>query len=469
MARISLCMIVKDEEAMLADCLASARGGVDEMIVVDTGSKDATKSLARAAGARVFDFVWCNDFAAARNEALRHALGDWVLVLDADERIAAGSAPRLRSAVKRAKFDVGLLPLHNAARLDASVAEVLSGAAREGEINYVPRLLRNTDGLVYGDPVHENVTAWLQRRGTRVNGIDVPIVHFGATKEVVDARNKIERNRTLLAVRIDRNPADFEAYGYLAHECLRAGAVDEGYDVAARGWQHVARSQDFSAVHRLATVRSHLQIMRKEYAEGRETLRVARSFGENPDFPFLRAYAFESEALHVADTAERRKLLELARDGYRECMRLAGMAFINIFANGCTTWYGATRLGTTELQLSDAAGALRSFEAALRFRSEYEPARLGKAEATLDCGDALGALFQLEPLLKESLDAWVLAAAAAEKLGRGSDLRLLTRRAMALLPKGFVGAHRRERLRGLVSRLRISVAADERLTELAPT
>src|SRR6185369_15137649 len=90
--------IVKDETARLAACLESVSGTVDEIVIVDTGSTDDTVELARARGARVVSWAWRDDFAAARNESLRHARGDWVLVLDADERLALG-APTVRGSV----------------------------------------------------------------------------------------------------------------------------------------------------------------------------------------------------------------------------------------------------------------------------------------------------------------------------------------------------------------------------------
>ena len=85
--RVSLTMIVKNEEANLPSCLASVADLVDEIVIVDTGSTDRTKEVATSWGARVFDFAWIDDFAAARNEALRHARGDFVFWLDADDRI----------------------------------------------------------------------------------------------------------------------------------------------------------------------------------------------------------------------------------------------------------------------------------------------------------------------------------------------------------------------------------------------
>src|SRR5512134_3132536 len=110
---------------MLPGCLESARGAVDEVVVVDTGSSDRTRELARAAGAKVVEWAWRDDFAAARNEALRHATGGWILVLDADERLAPGAAAALRRTVAGAAFDLGLLLLHNAARPEARPEDVV--------------------------------------------------------------------------------------------------------------------------------------------------------------------------------------------------------------------------------------------------------------------------------------------------------------------------------------------------------
>jgi len=78
-ANLTISLIVRNEEQTLGRCLDSVRGLADEIVVVDTGSTDGTREIAAAHGARVFDFPWCDDFAAARNESLRHATGQWVL------------------------------------------------------------------------------------------------------------------------------------------------------------------------------------------------------------------------------------------------------------------------------------------------------------------------------------------------------------------------------------------------------
>ncbi len=450
MPRITLCMIVRDEEAMLAGCLASARGAVDDMVVVDTGSRDATKEVARAAGARVFDFTWCDDFAAARNAALRQAHGEWILQLDGDERLTPESGPHIRAAVARAKFDCGLLRIHDAARVDAPFADVVSGRERQSEVQLVARLIRRTPDLEYVDAIHENVLPWVRRRGTKVASVDADIVHLGATAQVVDSKKKVDRNVRLLRARIAQSPTDLVAYGYLAHDYLRAGLLDEALEVAEAGWEHVglARRRKIS-VHRLAIARTYLFVPRRRFAEIRETNEIARSIdGENPDFTYVDAYSWEVQARYATGD-ERRAALVAARDGYRRCLAFGDRVFSTAFVFGASTWAGATRLGTVQMLLGETDDALRSFDAALAVRPAEREALLGRAEAMIDRGDAAGALQRIEGLLDGSPDAWTLAAVAVGALGRPADVALFAKRAGALATKGFVAPHRRERLQTL--------------------
>ena len=94
---LSLSMIVRNEETRLEACLKSVEGFCDEKLVLDTGSTDGTVALAQGAGARVEHMEWPGDFAPARNRALELVSGDWVLVLDADERLLADVQPQLQA------------------------------------------------------------------------------------------------------------------------------------------------------------------------------------------------------------------------------------------------------------------------------------------------------------------------------------------------------------------------------------
>ena len=84
---VSLCMIVKDEELFLRDCLESIKNVIDQIVIVDTGSRDATIDIAKEYKASIYHFKWCDDFSAARQESIKHANCDWILYLDADERL----------------------------------------------------------------------------------------------------------------------------------------------------------------------------------------------------------------------------------------------------------------------------------------------------------------------------------------------------------------------------------------------
>jgi len=93
---VSFALIVRNEEAKLPACLESIAGIAGEIIVVDTGSTDRTKEAAAGFGAKVFEFPWIDDFAAARNECIRHASGEWIFWLDADERVDEENREKLR-------------------------------------------------------------------------------------------------------------------------------------------------------------------------------------------------------------------------------------------------------------------------------------------------------------------------------------------------------------------------------------
>ncbi len=239
---------------MLPGCLDSVKGVVDQVVVVDTGSSDRTPELARRAGAQVVPFAWREDFAAARNASLAAARGEWVLVLDADERLAPGAGRALREAVRRHDAaPLGVLPLHHASRLDASCDEVLSGRARLGEPTELHRLLRRTPDLAYEGLVHEHVDGWLGRHGRKGMRVAAPIVHYGAVPELRRERGKDVRNQTLLRRLAESDPTDLDASGYLAMELYTQGDYQGALAVVEERWP---RRHGWGSTSRLAAWRS---------------------------------------------------------------------------------------------------------------------------------------------------------------------------------------------------------------------
>jgi hypothetical protein len=142
--RLSVCMIVKNEERFLGQCLASVKGLADELIVIDTGSTHRTVEIARQHGAHVGHFEWCNDFAAARNASIAPATGDWILFLDADEELSPAEKQNLPGQLNSNNVALIRLPLTN---------------THQGHISkpILPRLYRNIPTIQFQGCVHEGV------------------------------------------------------------------------------------------------------------------------------------------------------------------------------------------------------------------------------------------------------------------------------------------------------------------------
>lgn len=193
---ISLAMIVKNEAASLAACLRSAEPAVDEIVVVDTGSTDRTREIARDFGAVVHEWVWRDDFADARNQALGYASGDWVLVLDADERLAAGCAARVRALVAGGAAD----------GFNCRLVSTLPPTEPSPTIvHWYCRLFRRRDGIAYEGRIHEQIAPSIVRGGGRIAQSDVVILHEGYA---TPSPAKLERNIALLRRQIDEHPDD---------------------------------------------------------------------------------------------------------------------------------------------------------------------------------------------------------------------------------------------------------------------
>ncbi|MDY6953360.1 MAG: tetratricopeptide repeat protein, partial [Thermodesulfobacteriota bacterium] len=185
---ISLCMIVKNEEHHLARCLSSLTPVVDEIIIVDTGSTDRTKEMATLLGARVFDFEWSDDFAAARNLSISKASGDWILVMDADEVISPLDYDSLRRLVNNAtaKPTAYSVVTRNYSTRTNTIGWTMNDGAYgndEAGAGWMPsvkvRLFPNDSRIRFDYPVHERVEPSLRRAGVKIKRCPIPVHHYG--------------------------------------------------------------------------------------------------------------------------------------------------------------------------------------------------------------------------------------------------------------------------------------------------
>jgi len=418
-------MIVRDEESALGPCLASARELCDEIVVVDTGSTDDTVQLAEAAGARVVQFTWCDDFSAARNESVRHARGDWVLVLDADERLGPGGSEKIRDAIAQDDFDCGMLNLHDAARLDATTEQVLSGRERIGDPMMVPRLLRRLGDDPYTGIVHETVRPWLVVHGNRMRHTGADIAHYGAVPSHREALAKRDRNTRLLEKRAKLEPDDFTVHGYLAHEYLGARDEEKAWAAVERGWALVTRASPntLRSALRLASARALIQFAREDPEGVLDTVRVTTAYeGQQPDLDFFAGRAHEMLA-NRADGMVRESKLALAAQAYRTCLAQRDRQVGQRYVRGASSWAGATRLATVCLLRGEADQAVAWFERGLTDNDELLEARYGLAEATLEAGEPARAMALIEPWLDDKPDGWLVRAAIADEQGKLDEFK----------------------------------------------
>jgi FkbM family methyltransferase len=210
--RVSACIIVKNEAHNLPDCLGPLARLVDEVVVIDTGSTDGTADVACRLGAKVFDFPWVDSFAAARNESLRRATGDWALWLDADDRIDPENADRLRVLLQD-------LPAGDVAFVMKCLCLPDPQTGRAAAVDHV-RLFRRVPLPVWRYRVHEQILPALRERGGAVRWSDVVIRHTGYQDHALRQR-KLQRDFRLLTLEAaDGTPDPFVLFnlGMVLHE-----------------------------------------------------------------------------------------------------------------------------------------------------------------------------------------------------------------------------------------------------------
>jgi glycosyltransferase involved in cell wall biosynthesis len=241
--QLSLCMIVRNEARNLPSCLDSVRGLARELIVVDTGSTDATPRIAARYGAKVipFDFTVVN-FAAARNRALACASGRWILMLDADETLERTGMPAIESFVALDENAGYFLERHNH-----------SLGSENSITDYVVRLFPNRPNYRYRGRVHETVDISIQSGGGRLLKTGIRIDHnFSSDREA--RRRKNHWYIEILKEEIAADPGDHSRLDFLAAEYHQLEMFDEATKIAERIVQlrpRDARAHLFAGIYHL--------------------------------------------------------------------------------------------------------------------------------------------------------------------------------------------------------------------------
>ncbi|MBS0435376.1 MAG: glycosyltransferase family 2 protein [Proteobacteria bacterium] len=352
---IALVLIARNEERCIARCLDSARAHVDEMIVLDTGSTDATREIAARCGARVLSAAWPDDFSAARNLALSHTDAPWRLVLDADEWIAAG-AESLGAIRARAPGFLGLL------RVD-SVVNDERGALQHAP-SWMPRLL--PAGVHYEGRIHEQPAGALPRER-----LALVIGHDGYLDQARAA--KAGRNERLLRMALAEHPGD----AYLHYQLGKDLEVRARFAEALPHYLEAHRAGEAAAAWRHDLVVRLIFTLKKlkQFAEAVELAsHELERWSDSPDFFFTLGDLLLDWAL--AEPQRAAELLPQIEASWQRAVAIGERPELPDSVRGRGSFLAAHNLAAFHESLGQAAQAAQWREREARWRA----ASAGQAE-----------------------------------------------------------------------------------------
>lgn len=213
---LSVCLIVKNEEAYLAECLESIREIADQLVIVDTGSTDRTLDIARSFNAEIYHFDWVNDFSAARNESIKYARCDWVLWIDADERLTKESVPVLKKLLKFEKQ-----PVIYTIRI-----KNLQEDKKNFTLSNAHRLFTNHRRIQFTGKIHEQISPSAKKVGADERPCAVVLDHLGYSITGDEKSRKQARNRKILEAEVEVGPKNAYAHFTLAHNYKVDGELE---------------------------------------------------------------------------------------------------------------------------------------------------------------------------------------------------------------------------------------------------
>lgn len=191
MKTIALCMIVKNEQEYLRRCLESVKDKVNQIVIVDTGSTDETISIANEYTNEVYHFDWINDFAAARNESIKYAKADYILVLDADEYLE--DSVDILSSIE-VEADYYFIKIHNMMSQGRAIDHLAI------------RIFANNKDLYYRNRLHEHLNTYEDEEKYKAGHAEFTIMHTGYTDDMLEGREKSKRNLSLMLKEVEENP-----------------------------------------------------------------------------------------------------------------------------------------------------------------------------------------------------------------------------------------------------------------------
>ncbi|WP_257981575.1 tetratricopeptide repeat-containing glycosyltransferase family 2 protein [Pectobacterium brasiliense] len=295
-------MIVKNEALHLGNSLKAIAKYFDDIVVVDTGSTDDSKNIAKKFTDKVYDFEWISDFSAARNYSLQFAKYDWILVVDADEVINQFDVALLSELISTHPTQVGTVEI-------ASVTNDENSEEADLIQERISRIFNKNYYEFFGI-IHEQVCK--KNSGKAPDGrFDTPLsfMHNGYTKEIIESKDKIARNITLLQHAIDKTGDD----AYLHYQLGKSYYLGKNYEQAIKNFEislslQKDEREDYSEV--LIECYGYCLIKTAQYEKSLDILQYEK---QNPstDFIFLKALILMNNSNFQG-----------ALDNFQQCIRM---------------------------------------------------------------------------------------------------------------------------------------------------
>lgn len=375
-ARISLCMIVKNEERVLAQCLQSAAPYFFETIVVDTGSTDRTKEIAREFGVKLIESTWPDSFAEARNESLKHATGDWIFWLDADDVLPLSSGEAVLHAAINAEPGVTgfVIP----------VQFVEEGPNAGTKVDHV-KLIRNYPGIKFEGRIHEQILSSIREHGGEIVRLNAVVLHAGYDTSAKGQKKKRERDWYLLNLDLQDRPEHPFVWFNIGMTHHYTGGHEEAVNALQQsirfsGEQDSHLRKAYSLMGVSLRELGLLDEAKHAFEEG-----LAR-VGEDPELVF-----------QLAMTATAKGELFEAKRLYESMPQDSGSYFSSMDI-GILSFKRLHNLAGIEMALGDYVAARQHWHEAFHMNPHSTISLLALCDAALDMGDLNTARYTLEDL-----------------------------------------------------------------------
>lgn len=284
MIPISICMIAKDEEKYIEECLKRLAAYPFELIVVDTGSTDNTVEIAHKYTEHVFYFPWVNDFSAARNYSIKQASNEWILVIDCDELLEEIDISKLICAIKNNPTSVGMIIRQSPYQTGGHLSNLSERVARLFSKNYY-----HYEGII-----HEQVTS---KQGSTPVYFPIPLCfyHQGYAKENI-AQAKAMRNLDLLLQDLEQNGENPYTYFQIGKSYTVLKEIEKAchyYDLGVS--MDVDPQLDY--VQTMVESYGYCLLELKRYTQALQFEQIYDVFAVRADFCFLMGLIYMNNAL----------------------------------------------------------------------------------------------------------------------------------------------------------------------------